>query len=231
MASLIDKSICYPMQTTPPYRYQLHIERLFWVRPRQYFHFADLPPTARICFEMLAWRHVKEVHALFHKDPSPFVVGYFKNYPRYCDYVATYLKHAHFSPKRAGCDWVMRLQTTGEAIGVLNLYDLNREIWNANHRRCTIGFTFAAPFRGKGLGTEAVSHLLSLIMPLWGRDIVEADTHKDNYPSQKLLKKLGFRQGLVEDEALYEGYTEGDEDDDEFAFQETQYFFKVLTLK
>lgn len=56
-----------------------------------------------------------------------------------------------------------------------------------------VGFAFLEEFEGKGYGFEAASHLLQQVKENFGLKKVSAITTKDNYPSQKLLDKLGLQ--------------------------------------
>lgn len=55
-----------------------------------------------------------------------------------------------------------------------------------------IGYGLAAPFRGQGIGTEAVRLLLDWLRTQPGVRRVVAETDAANTPSRRLLERLGF---------------------------------------
>jgi RimJ/RimL family protein N-acetyltransferase len=74
-----------------------------------------------------------------------------------------------------------------------------------------IGYGLAAPFRGRGHGTEVVRQLTALLL---GRPDVRRLTARvllDNVPSQRVLEKNGFvREAAVDGHALYARYPSSD---------------------
>jgi GNAT superfamily N-acetyltransferase len=57
-----------------------------------------------------------------------------------------------------------------------------------------IGYGFAAPYRGRGYGTEVVSVLTQWLVQRPGVARILARTSIDNVASWKLLEKVGFRR-------------------------------------
>ena len=55
-----------------------------------------------------------------------------------------------------------------------------------------IGYGFAAPYWGRGLATEAVSALVSMLRQQPEVGTVMATTERGNEPSQRLLERIGF---------------------------------------
>ena len=53
-------------------------------------------------------------------------------------------------------------------------------------------FAFLPPYRNKGLGKQFGQFLMNFHRSLFGDKILEAIILPDNFPSQKLIKKLGF---------------------------------------
>jgi RimJ/RimL family protein N-acetyltransferase len=60
-------------------------------------------------------------------------------------------------------------------------------------RTAEVGFTIAATAQGKGLGTEAVSGVLSWLFDSEAVDLVEGITDARNAPSISLLARVGMR--------------------------------------
>jgi RimJ/RimL family protein N-acetyltransferase len=61
-----------------------------------------------------------------------------------------------------------------------------------------LGYGLAAPYRGQGLGTEAVAVLCAWAERQPGVQRLVADVHLDNEPSRRLLRRLGFREDVQE---------------------------------
>jgi RimJ/RimL family protein N-acetyltransferase len=59
--------------------------------------------------------------------------------------------------------------------------------------RVEIGYGLAAPSRGHGLGTAAVSALVDLLAEDPSITTVDAEVHVGNVPSWRVLERLGFR--------------------------------------
>jgi RimJ/RimL family protein N-acetyltransferase len=76
---------------------------------------------------------------------------------------------------------------------VLHLYDLSRSETDDRHRRCTIGFATAGPYRGQGFTREAVHHLLGHLFDSFGMEKVLSYTRRENYAAARLLERLGFQ--------------------------------------
>jgi ribosomal-protein-alanine N-acetyltransferase len=64
--------------------------------------------------------------------------------------------------------------------------------WTDEHGRVEIGYGLAAPYRGKGYGTEAVRVLADWVAAQPGVTAVTASVEVTNVASRKLLERLGF---------------------------------------
>ncbi|HWL38473.1 MAG TPA: GNAT family N-acetyltransferase [Frankiaceae bacterium] len=60
-----------------------------------------------------------------------------------------------------------------------------------------IGYGLAAPYRGRGLGVEAVRLLVAWVTAQEGVRRVVAETDATNTPSRRLLERLGFTLDTV----------------------------------
>ena len=54
----------------------------------------------------------------------------------------------------------MRRRASGEALGILHLYDLSHEIIGQQVPHCSVGYAVAAALRRQGYDPEALRHLL-----------------------------------------------------------------------
>jgi RimJ/RimL family protein N-acetyltransferase len=160
--------------------------------PQPYYHFTNLPDSERLTYEMLSTSNYKEVPKMFKEEDNPFVIDEYKSEEKFVEYTSYLLNYNRFSPKYGACDWLFKLKETGEYIGIVNVYDLNRERFNDHHLKCTIGFNVKAEFRKLKYTTEAVQQLLAYIPKQFSRNKIVAYTQKDNIPSISFLKKLGF---------------------------------------
>jgi RimJ/RimL family protein N-acetyltransferase len=67
-----------------------------------------------------------------------------------------------------------------------------------------IGYGLAAPYRGRGYGSETVAAITTWLLSQPDVSRVRARTAPGNLPSQRVLEKAGFRRtGDADDEILY----------------------------
>ncbi len=170
--------------------YQNYLER----KQTPFYDFVNLEPTARLEFELLDDINYKEVFELFKEDDNPFVLEDYKNLEELDKYKNYILKDSRFSSKRGGCDWLVKLKQTNIYIGIINLYDMSRETFNDNHKKCMIGFNTNNAFRRKYYTSEAVQQLKKHIYEHFGRNKIIANVDKKNTASKKFLEKLGFKE-------------------------------------
>lgn len=83
--------------------------------------------------------------------------------------------------------WFISLRDTGEVIGDCG--------WRGGpdaDGSAEIGYGLAAPYRGRGYGTEAVRALVDWAVRQPGVRRLTADVLEHNTPSRRLLERLGF---------------------------------------
>jgi RimJ/RimL family protein N-acetyltransferase len=108
------------------------------------------------------------------------------------DGVALAIEHGH----PAG--WLVRFE--GEVIGDCGIH---RPVDDAG--RVEIGYGLAAPYRGRGLGTEAVVAISDWLLAREDVVVVQASTWADNVASRRVLEKAGFTMvGTRVGDCLYE---------------------------
>ncbi|HXS36296.1 MAG TPA: GNAT family protein [Flavipsychrobacter sp.] len=83
--------------------------------------------------------------------------------------------------------WIITLKDTTELIGTICYWNISKE----NHTAET-GFELIPAFQGKGIMREALSKVIEFGFNTLHFHSITAWTHKDNYPSQKLLETNHF---------------------------------------
>ncbi|MBL1221641.1 GNAT family N-acetyltransferase [Chryseobacterium sp. L7] len=96
---------------------------------------------------------------------------------------------------------------TGEKIGGVGIFE--REGLDV----VDIGFSLLEEFEGKGYAYEAALKVKSIGMDKFGLKKISAITSKDNFPSQKLIQKLGLE---------FKHYVTLPDDDEELMYFETK---------
>lgn len=91
----------------------------------------------------------------------------------------------HGGPDDGG--WFVTLAEDGRVVG-----DCGTLGWTDEQGRVEIGYGLAAPFRGRGLGTEAVRVLADWVATQPGVRTVTASVEVGNEASRRLLERLGF---------------------------------------
>lgn len=91
----------------------------------------------------------------------------------------------HGGPDDGG--WFLTLAEDGRVVG-----DCGTLGWTDEQGRVEIGYGLAAPFRGRGLGTEAVRVLADWVAAQPGVRTVTASVEVGNEASRRLLERLGF---------------------------------------
>lgn len=91
----------------------------------------------------------------------------------------------HGGPDDGG--WFVTLAEDGRVVG-----DCGTLGWTDEQGRVEIGYGLAAPFRGRGLGTEAVRVLADWVAAQPGVRTVTASVEVGNEASRRLLERLGF---------------------------------------
>jgi ribosomal-protein-alanine N-acetyltransferase len=93
---------------------------------------------------------------------------------------------------QTGIPWVVELKQETKVIGLVGFSEWSRKTGHAN-----IGYDFAFEYWGKGLASEAVRAIIKYGFSVIALQRIEAETSKENLPSIKLLKKLGFEHGGI----------------------------------
>jgi RimJ/RimL family protein N-acetyltransferase len=83
--------------------------------------------------------------------------------------------------------WFVTLSQDDRVIG-----DCGTHGWVDDDGRVEIGYGLAAPFRGRGLGTEAVRVLADWVATQPDVRVVTASVEVGNETSRRLLERLGF---------------------------------------
>jgi RimJ/RimL family protein N-acetyltransferase len=91
----------------------------------------------------------------------------------------------HGGPDDGG--WFVTLADDGRVVG-----DCGTIGWLDEQGRVEIGYGLAGPFRGRGLGTEAVRALAEWVGRQPGVRTLTASVEVGNEPSRRLLDRLGF---------------------------------------
>ena len=162
--------------------------------PTPYFEFENIKETERLEYEILSESNYHEIYEMFKNDKSKFVQAEYKNIDLLKEYLNYQLNYNRFSPKRGACDWLFKLKDGGDYVGLLNVYELSRETFANNHKKCMIGFTTRTEFRRKYYTTEAVRSLIEHVFRVYKLDTVIANTDKANKASKFLMEKIGFEE-------------------------------------
>lgn len=99
------------------------------------------------------------------------------------DVLRMYVEHG--GPQDGG--WFVTLVEDGRVIG-----DCGTHGWVDEAGRVEIGYGLAAPFRGRGYGTETVGALVGWVSAQPAVRTVTASVEVGNEPSRRLLERLGF---------------------------------------
>lgn len=153
--------------------------------------FPDLPPSANLAYERLDFDNRHAILDMFEGDPSPFVDAAFKDATKLYEYVAHNRICGPYSPKHGGADWIVCLPG-GEPVGILHAYDISRETFALNHRRCSIGYAVAMPHRRRGVAIEAVQALQAYLFTTFDMLMLLAFPKRGNAASIRLLERLGY---------------------------------------
>ena len=125
---------------------QISMERYAGRQPL--WQFSAMPPSRNIVFERLHFDNREVVLEMFEGDDSPFVDPAFKAPDPLYAYVAAQWICGPYSPKQGAADWIVHTRDQ-EPVGLLHVYDVSRETWALNDRRCSIGYVVAESFRGR----------------------------------------------------------------------------------
>ena len=131
------------------------------------------------------WACKEECNRFFPWSSATDIEAY-KN--RVSNWVDSYKDDLYFN-------WLIELKETKEAIGIINLHDVDAEQVSAE-----TSFILAPEHWGKGLMTEALRCVLWYAFESLELRRVCADVFEGNVASEKVLEKCGFRRETVERE-------------------------------
>ena len=167
------------------------------LQKQPYFEFIDIPDFGHIHFERLNSKNAIEFFHLFQFDDNKYIDERFKNFDTaiaYCQQLEDYYLYA---PKHAGQDWLWKIEE--DYAGVLHLYDLSKETFAQNHKRCWVGFATKNFYRNKGTSSEVFRHFIQHLFNAYRFiDFIHAMTLKENNIAQNFLLKNGFQKDLTE---------------------------------
>ena len=116
------------------------------------------------------------------EDPGlPLAAGY----PHADSLDALRMQVEHGGPDDGG--WFVTLAADGRVVGDCGTFGPPAE-----DGRVEIGYGLAAPFRGQGIGTQAVAALVEHLVGEPDVRVVTASVEVGNEPSRRLLERLGF---------------------------------------
>ena len=159
--------------------------------------FPELPPTANLRFERLDFDNRDTVFDMFEADDCPFVDVSFKDAVKLYEYVAHQRICGPYSPKHGCADWIIS-RTDGEPVGLLHAYDISRETWALNHRRCSIGYAIASGHRKSGIAHEAVTALEAYLFHTFDMLMILAYPQRENERSIRFLQRRGYEERTEE---------------------------------
>jgi RimJ/RimL family protein N-acetyltransferase len=108
-----------------------------------------------------------------------------EGYPHADSLDAVRMQVQHGGPDDGG--WFVTLAEDGRVVGDCGTFGPPD-----GDGRVEIGYGLAAPFRGRGIGTEAVGALVDWLVTLPDVRVVVASVEVGNEPSRRLLARLGF---------------------------------------
>jgi RimJ/RimL family protein N-acetyltransferase len=116
------------------------------------------------------------------EDPGlPLAEGY----PHADTFDALRMVAEHGGPEDGG--WFVVLAEDGRVVGDLGTFGPPDA-----DGRVEIGYGLAAPFRGRGIGSEAVATFVDWLVSLPGVRVVTASVEVGNEASRRLLARIGF---------------------------------------
>ena len=85
--------------------------------------------------------------------------------------------------------WAITLKESAAFAGTICVWNISEE-----NKKAEIGYELLPRFQGKGIMQEALQRILKFAFENMKLTSIEANTHKDNHHSSKLLEKLHFKQ-------------------------------------
>jgi ribosomal-protein-alanine N-acetyltransferase len=100
-----------------------------------------------------------------------------------------------------GTRWGIERKSDRQLLGSCGLFK-----WNRPWKSCVIGYELAASAQGSGFMTEALSAILDWGFRNMELNRIEAQVHRENVASTKLLGKLGFVwEGCMREAGFWDG--------------------------
>ncbi|MRX41127.1 GNAT family N-acetyltransferase [Flavobacterium sp. LC2016-23] len=85
--------------------------------------------------------------------------------------------------------WAITKTGEDKLLGTICLFDFVADV-----KKCEIGYELLTGYQGQGIMTEAARTVLEYAIKTHGIKAIDAQTHKDNQNSTKLLEKLNFKK-------------------------------------
>ncbi|MEN2402469.1 GNAT family N-acetyltransferase [Flavobacterium sp. MC2016-06] len=85
--------------------------------------------------------------------------------------------------------WAITKTGEDKLIGTICLFDFLDDL-----KKCEIGYELLTEYHSQGIMIEAVSKVLEYAINTHKLKMIDAQTHKDNHGSTKLLQKLNFKK-------------------------------------
>ena len=166
-------------------------------------NFMDFPEltTARLLLTKITSSDSESLYNLFS---NPDVVKFYDLEP-FTDISQAEMLIALFESRyntASGIRWAIRTNLSGELIGTCGFNS-----WSEKMRNATIGYDLQPDYWNKGISTEALFEILRVafvgLLPCGPLHRIQADTIPGNVASEKVLKKLGFKEEGIRRESVY----------------------------
>jgi ribosomal-protein-alanine N-acetyltransferase len=95
--------------------------------------------------------------------------------------------------------WGVALRQSNLVVGAVEFHH-----WNRYHHKAEIGYSLAHAYWGRGIASEALQAIFSFGFDRMELHRIEANTIADNFPSVRLLERLGFQREGTRRESSWE---------------------------
>lgn len=104
--------------------------------------------------------------------------------------------------KLADCyAWAIEVKDLNKFIGIVRIFDVSFA-----NKRGELSYILNPAFQGKGLAVEAIKAVLEFCIEQVGLNRIQARCTPDNYPSERVMQKLGMRyEGTLRDYWINKG--------------------------
>lgn len=159
--------------------------------------------TARLKLTKLCASDVEEVFKIFSNEQviEHYDLGALKQSSQALSLINFF--NARFD-SNTGIRWGIRLKESNRLIGTCGFNS-----WSPKMKSAEIGYDLLPRYWGYGYAREAVQAILEAAysgqLPCGSLNRVQADTVPDNFRSEQLLRKLGFKEEGLRREAGYWG--------------------------